>query len=66
MSTITQIKQVILELPDDEYAELRNWLLELDWERWDREIEEDSAAGKLDFLAAEALAAKENGTLTEL
>ena len=39
---------------------------QLDWARWDREIESDSAAGKLDFLIEEAKAAKANGTLLEL
>ena len=39
---------------------------ELEWERWDRDIESDSAAGKLDFLIEEAKAAKANGTLREL
>ena len=29
------------------------------WDNWDREIEEDSDAGKLDFLIEEALAFKD-------
>ena len=42
-------------LRDEEYAAtLRDWLLELDWEQWDRQIEADSAAGKLDALAEKA------------
>jgi len=41
-------------------------LEEQDWERWDREIEEDSRAGRLDFLVEEALDAKQKGTLQEL
>jgi hypothetical protein len=36
---------------------------ELDWEKWDKEIEADSAAGKLDFLKEAAEAAKRDGTL---
>ena len=39
---------------------------ERDWDKWDREIEADAAAGKLDFLIEEAKAAKANGTLREL
>jgi len=27
----------------------------MDWERWDRQIELDSASGKLDFLIKEAV-----------
>ena len=41
-------------------------LSELDWENWDRQIEADSESGKLDFLIAEVLEAKEKGTLKEL
>ena len=41
-------------------------LSELGWENWDRQIEADSESGKLDFLIAEVLEAKEKGTLKEL
>ena len=34
---------------------LRDWFAERDWERWDKQIEKDSEAGKLDFLIKEAL-----------
>jgi hypothetical protein len=40
--------------------------LEKDWEKWDRQIEEDSKAGKLDFLVKEALEAKKRGHLKDL
>jgi hypothetical protein len=63
MRTVAEIKQDILELPKAEYAKLRDWLLEEDWERWDRQIEEDAKSGKLDFLKEKALEAKRNGTL---
>ena len=66
MSTIAEIQQAIMSLPKSEYAQLRRWLQEYDWEEWDREIEADSEEGKLDFLAAEALDAKRQGTLREL
>ena len=66
MTTVTEIQQAIMGLPRSEYAQLRRWLQEYDWEEWDREIEADSEEGKLDFLAAEALDAKRQGTLREL
>ena len=66
MTTVPEIQQAIMSLSKAEYAELFRWLLDQDWEEWDREIEADSAAGKLDFLAAEALEAKRQGTLREL
>lgn len=55
-----------MTLGADEYRDLIQWINELDWERWDAQIEADSDSGKLDFLEAEALAAKRDGTLREL
>ena len=60
MPRIEKIQQAILALPEAEYKQLRQWFSELDWEKWDREIEADSDAGKLDFLIAEANKEKEN------
>ncbi len=64
--TSRKIQQEILALPEAEYKQLRQWFSELDWEKWDQEIEADSEAGKLDFLIAEALEEKEKGTLKDL
>ena len=66
MSGIAEIQEAILALQDNDYVQLRQWFGELDWEKWDREIEADSEAGRLGSLVAEALEAKENGTLQEL
>jgi hypothetical protein len=66
MSGIAEIQQAILCLPAEDYQRLRQWFTDLDWEKWDREIEVDAAAGRLDSLVAEALESKENGTLQEL
>lgn len=64
--TVTEIQRAILDLPEREYAELRRWFSELDWERWDRQIEADSEAGRLDFLITEAREAAERGALRNL
>ena len=66
MSTLAEIQQAIISLPKSDYAQLIRWLREYDWEEWDREIEEDVRAGKLDALAAEAWEAKAKGELREL
>ena len=66
MSTVQEIKQAILNLPKSEYAEIIEWLYELEEEEWDRQIEDDAAAGRLDFLKAQAEEAKRNGTLSDL
>ena len=66
MSTITEIQRAILALPEAEYVQLREWFSELDWKKWDEQIETDSQAGKLDFLVFQALEAKSQGTLEDL
>ena len=66
MTQIELIQAKIESLSQEEYARLRRWFAEKDWERWDKQIEKDSASGKLDFLIEEALSAKENGELREL
>ena len=66
MSSVTEIQQAILSLPEADYLQLRNWFNELDWDKWDRQIETDSENGKLDFLIAEAFEAKEKGKLKDL
>ena len=66
MTTVPEIQQAIMSLSKAEFTELFRWLLDRDWEEWDAEIEADSAAGKLDFLVAEAAEAKRQGTLREL
>ena len=66
MSDIAALQEAVLALPEEDYARFRAWFSELDWEKWDRQIEADSEQGKLDFLIAEAQEAKEKGTLREL
>ena len=63
MTTADEIKQAVLSLPEAEYAKIMDWLHELAEEAWDRQFEEDVLAGKLDFLAEEALEAKVKGEL---
>ncbi|MCE2449018.1 MAG: hypothetical protein J4F35_11715 [Candidatus Latescibacteria bacterium] len=65
-SIIAEIQQAIISLSKSDYAQLRRWLNEYDWEGWDRQIEADSDDGKLDFLKAQATEAKRQGTLEDL
>ena len=66
MSKIDELKAEIESLPIEEFAEIFRWLSEKDWERWDKEIEADSQAGKLDFLLREAREEKAKGSLKDL
>lgn len=66
MSTIKQIEAVILTLPPEQFQQLWQWILEIDYQRWDEQLEQDIADGKLEALAAEAIAEFKAGHCREL
>lgn len=55
MSSIQEIEHAIRQLSPEELAVFRTWFAEFDAGVWDRQFEEDVAAGRLDALADEAL-----------
>ena len=66
MGKIEKIEQEIQALSQEELAQFRAWFLEYDWAVWDRQIESDSQAGRLDDLAAKALRDRAAGNTTLL
>jgi hypothetical protein len=54
MRTVEEIEAAIKQLSPDEMAAFRAWYAELDAAAWDRQIAEDEAAGRLDWLIQEA------------
>lgn len=56
MSELEEIELRIRNLRPEDLARFRAWFIEFDHLLWDRQIDADSKAGKLDTLAAEALA----------
>ena len=48
MTTVSKLQEAILGLSEADYSKLRRWLLDKDWERWEREFDEDVRAGKAD------------------
>jgi hypothetical protein len=56
MSTVQEIEAAIGELPRNEFFELITWIKGQFEDEWDREIEDDVKAGRLDHLAREAVA----------
>ncbi len=66
MTRVAAIEQEVEKLSPDEFAELRNWILERDWEQWDRQIERDAAEGKLAPLFDRALEAHRRGKSREV
>jgi predicted esterase len=61
MSEIEQIENRIKKLSPEELAKLRAWFAEFDAQAWDRQIEADSATGKLDHFIEESLAEHKAG-----
>jgi hypothetical protein len=66
MSTIHEIEQAIRGLAPQDLAVFRSWFADFDAEAWDRQIEQDVAAGRLDRLAEEALRDLHEGRCSDL
>ncbi len=65
-SKVETLEKEIQDLSRDELASFRKWFVKFDAVEWDRQIENDIEAGKLDKLAARALAAHKRGESREL
>lgn len=55
MSIVETLERQVEQLDPKELAEFRDWFLEFEADAWDRQIEQDAKAGKLDALARKAL-----------
>jgi hypothetical protein len=66
MSRVENIEDEIRNLSAEELADFRKWFREFDADVWDREIEKDALAGKLDALADKALKAHQVSKTTSL
>jgi hypothetical protein len=64
MSTLEQIEDAVRQLSPKDLSEFRAWFAQLDADAWDRQIEQDIAAGRLDALAEEALSDLDAGRCT--
>jgi hypothetical protein len=65
MSAVDEIEQAIRALGPADLAALRDWFAAFDAEVWDRQLEQDVAAGRLDRFAEEALRDLNEGRCTE-
>lgn len=66
MNKVEKIGHEIKGLSPSELAAFRKWFRDFDAEAWDRQIEEDLKAGKLDTLADEALQDYASGKAREM
>ena len=56
MSTVTEILEAVKQLPEEQKGEFLDRLREIDFEdAWDRQIEADAKAGRLDPLWQQAV-----------
>jgi hypothetical protein len=66
MSTLEQIEAAILSLPSNDFEKLRHWFFDMDYQRWDEQLERDIAEGRLEALAQEAIAEFKAGQCREI
>lgn len=66
MQTVKEIETAIQQLSDDQLRRFRSWFENFEAARWDRQFEEDVAAGRLDSLAEKALKDLREGRCTDL
>jgi hypothetical protein len=66
MTTIQDIERAIRQLSHEELAHLKQRIADYEWEQWDKQLERDVKAGRLDTLAQEALQDLRDGKTTNL
>lgn len=66
MSKIEQLEREIEKLSRAQLAKFREWFHRHDAAEWDRQVEADAQAGRLDALADKALAAHKTGKTKDL
>lgn len=65
-ANLEDLEKAVAELPLDQLARFRAWFEEFEAARFDKKIEQDAAAGRLDRLAEEALSDFRAGRAREL
>lgn len=48
--SVEELESAIAKLPPEQFARLATWFAEFQAEQWDRQIEQDCRAGKLDSI----------------
>ncbi|OGS04948.1 MAG: hypothetical protein A3G41_04630 [Elusimicrobia bacterium RIFCSPLOWO2_12_FULL_59_9] len=66
MTRVQLLEREIKKLDRANLAAFRNWFRKYDAEAWDRQVERDVHAGRLDKFAAEAFAARKAGKTREI
>jgi hypothetical protein len=64
--SVAELEKAISVLSPEELRKFRSWFAEFDMAQWDRQIEQDANAGKLDSLIEQALKDHRAGRTREL
>ncbi len=66
MTKVEKLENEVRQLNPDDLATFRDWFRRYDSDEWDKEIERDVLAGRLDRSAEEAIAAHKAGRTREI
>ena len=66
MTGIPEIDIAVAKLSRQDLSAFRDWFQAFDADAWDRQLEADVSAGRLDMLAEEALRDLREGRCTDL
>jgi hypothetical protein len=66
MTKVEKLENEVQRLNPEELAAFRDWFRRYDSDEWDKEIERDVSAGRLDKLAEQAIAAHKAGRTREI
>lgn len=56
MNNVQDIEAAVEQLAPEQRAQFRAWFTAFDSQEWDQQMEQDLGAGRLDWLADEAMA----------
>ncbi|MCP9774831.1 hypothetical protein [Cyanobium sp. WAJ14-Wanaka] len=65
MTTVQAIEAAVEQLAPEQRAQFRAWFDAFDAREWDQQMDQDLGAGRLDWLADEALADLSAGRCTD-
>ncbi len=65
MDRVEEIETAITNLAPEDYRRLVEWFRTREQTRWDEQMDQDSVAGKMDFLFGEAERESEQGLVQE-
>jgi hypothetical protein len=64
--SIEEIERAVATLPPEDYQSFRDWFADFDMLQWDKQIEADSNAGRLNSMINEALQDYHAGRASDL